>query len=183
MKRNQWVERRELESEGRGVRWNQWGERPNRSWPGGFLPRPRLWHTGRMLPLPAPGRRGQCRASALPALESESRVCTGGWWYSMLCSWLAVVTETPAPPKEADVYQNSHHLHKSMQASWFSAPDIQKSLVTGSISRAKFLEDDPRSSRQIDPPEDTGFGAQAYFIFPCSEIKKLVFIWVFILLK
>ena len=94
-----------------------------------------------------------------------------------------MVTETPAPPERADIYQNSHHVHKSMQASWFSALDIQKSLVTGSFSRAKFLEDDPRSSRQIGPAEDTGFGAQTYFIFSCSEIKKLVFILVFILLK
>ena len=89
--------------------------------------------------------------------------------------WLWLLKLQP-PPKEADIYQNSHHLYKSVQASWFNAPVIQKSLVTGSISRAKFLEDDPRSSRQIGPPEDTRFGAQAYFIFSCSEIKKLMFI-------
>ena len=87
--------------------------------------------------------------------------------------WLWLLKLQP-PQKEADIYQNSHHLYKSVQASWFNAPVIQKSLVTGSISRAKFLEDDPRSSRQIGPPEDTRFGAQAYFIFSCSEIKKLM---------
>ena len=156
----------------KGTKRNQSGERRNRSWPGRVLPRPPLV-TQAHAPLPAPGRHGKCGGSAFPALESESRVYSGGWWYRhMLCSWLAVVTETPAPQKEADIYQNSHHLYKSVQASWFSAPDIQKSLVTGSISRAKFLEDDPRSSRQIGPPKDTDLGNKHSLFFHFQKLRN-----------
>ena len=61
---------------------------------------------------------------------------------------------------------------QTVQASWFSAPHIQKSLVTGSISMAKFLEDDPRSSRQIGPPKDTNLGHKHYFfMFRNKEIS------------